>query len=351
MKMKTCIIAALGLCGQIAFGEMVPSDMSMAMFNSGRVTEPTVFKVKIRVAPETFVWDSQIEQFRSKFWAVCMFPVHDRGNMGSTGFYCYVKKDSDAGATISEALKDGGMHRAMVRIRYSDKREFDRCCVMDEIEMIAEDASEDLKVKFAATRIGVTKSKEYDYLQGKIAVTIKSTLKVFPKPILRVVLLSDENGSRVVRDSIIDEPDVKVISQSDSIEHDTTTAGNDQNEPRFWHKYIEEISANQSEVSAERYKSVSYVGLPLGSQWRTGLKGSRLQHMFGYCKFDKQENAKMLGYRIEMWYKGGCVAVYDTLRASDIKRLQIPVDWHVSFKYPQKFKYRSPFSSKEAVRY
>ena len=46
--MKKCIIAVLGLCGQIAFGEMVPSDMSMAMFNSGRVTEPTVFKVKIR---------------------------------------------------------------------------------------------------------------------------------------------------------------------------------------------------------------------------------------------------------------------------------------------------------------
>ena len=165
---------------------------------------------------------------------------------------------------------------------------------------VADEASDELKVKFGATRIGVTKSKEYDYLQGKIAVTIKSKLKVFAKPILRVVVLSDENGSRVVRDSIVDEPDVKVISASDSIEHDTTTAGNDRNEPPHWQHYIEEISANQSEVSAERYKSVSYVGLPIGTEVRKGLKGLREQHMFGFCKFDKQENAKMLGYRIEI---------------------------------------------------
>lgn len=349
--MKKFLIGMFGLCGQLVFGGMVPSDMSMAMFNSGRITEPTVFKVKIRVAPETFIWDSQVEKFRSQFWAVCMFPFHSRDNMGATGFYCYVKKDSEAGATIGEALKDGSSHLALVRIRYSDKQEFDRCCVMDAIEMIADGDSEDLKVKFASTRISVTKSKEHDYLQGKIAVTIKSKLKVFAKPILRVVLLADENGSRVVRDSIIDEPDVKVISDSDSISHNTTTCGNDQNEPAYWHKFIEEISANQSEVSAERYKSVSYVGLPLGTQGRLGLKGFRTQHMFGYCKFNKDENAKMLGYRIEMWYKGGCVAVYDTLRPSDIKKLQIPEDWHVSFKHPQKFKYRSPFSSKAAVRY
>ena len=65
----------------------------------------------------------------------------------------------------------------------------------------------------------------------------------------------------------------------------------------------------------------------------------------------ERENAKMLGYRIEMWYRGGCVAVYDTIRASDLKKLQIPEDWHVSFAHPEKFKYRSPYSKKDAVKY
>ena len=65
----------------------------------------------------------------------------------------------------------------------------------------------------------------------------------------------------------------------------------------------------------------------------------------------ERENAKMLGYRIEMWYRGGCVAVYDTIRASDLKKLQIPEDWHVSFAHHEKFKYRSPYSKKDAVKY
>ena len=349
--MKCLLLIGMCICSNILHGALTPSDMSMAMFKSGLVKEPTVFKVMISVAGHDYCWDYQIDKFRDQFWAVRMRPVHSKDDLGRTGLYCYVKKSSEAGQIVADALKDGGEHTALVQVRYSDKSEFDRCCVMDAIEMVATEGSGEIKAKFGATRISVTKSESYDYLQGKIVVSIKSKLKVFAKPILRVVLLSDENGSRVVRDSIVDEPDVKVVNESDSIEHNTTTAGNDRNEAPGWQHYIEEISANQSEVSADRYKSVTYVGLPIGRETRKGLKGLRTQHMFGYCKFDKQENAKMLGYRIEVWYKGGCVAVYDTLRASDIKKLQIPVDWHVSFKHPQKFKYRSPFSSKAAVRY
>ena len=348
---KKIITVGVCLCAHLLLGALTPSDMSMSIFKSGRVREPTVFKVMISVADRGYYWDGQIENYRDKFWAVRMRPVQSRDHSGDVYLYCYVKKSSEAGKVVAESLKDGGEHSALVQVRYSDKPQFDQCCVMDAIEMSAGEMSEDVKVKFGATRITVTKSEQFDYLQGKIAVTFKSKLKAFAKPVLRVVVLADENGSRVVRDSIVDEPDLKVISESDSIEHDTTTAGNDRNEPPHWHHYIEEISANQSEVSADRFKSVTYVGLPIGTETRKGLKGMRTQHMFGYCKFDKQENAKMLGYRIEVWYKGGCVAAYDTLRASDLKKLQLPDDWHVSFKHPQKFKYRSPFSNKTAVRY
>ena len=345
------MLAAGLLSVQSGLGALTPSDMSMAMFISGRVREPTVFKAKVSFCPDTYHWNRQIEDLRDQFWAVRIETVQSRGDLSQSYLYCYVKKSSDAGKIVAESLKDGGEHMALVQVRYSDKQRFDRCCVMDAIEMVAEVGTADITVKFGSTRIAVTKSENYDYLQGKISVLIKSSLKVFAKPILRVVVLSDENGARVVRDSIIDEPDIKVLDGSDSVERDTTTAGNDRNEAPSWHHYIEEISANQSEVSAERYKSVTYVGLPIGSEYRKGLKGGRAQHMFGYCKFDKQENAKMLGYRIEVWYKGGRVAVYDTLRASDLKKLQLPDDWHVSFKHPQKFKYRSPFSNKSAVRY
>ena len=144
---------------------------------------------------------------------------------------------------------------------------------------------------------------------------------------------------------------MKTLNASDTLLQHTTTAGNNENEPPRWQRYIDEISKNQSEVSKETFANVTYIGLPLGTQTRLGLKGYRTQHMFAYAQFSKHENAKMRGYRIEMWYRGGCIATYDTIRASDLKRLQLPEDWHVSFAHPEKFKYRSPYSKKNAVEY
>ncbi len=129
----------------------------------------------------------------------------------------------------------------------------------------------------------------------------------------------------------------------------STTKGDLQNESRVL-QYIEELSTRESEVSKEQYATVSYVGVLLGGRTRQGINGPKSISMFGFSKFDKDENAKMIGYRLEMWQKGECVAVYDTIRASALKRLQLPEDWHVSFKSPDKFKYRSPFERKSVVR-
>ena len=353
MKRIICAIIVAAFCTHTS-AKMTPSDMSMAMFRSARIKEPTVFKAKVAIAG----WDSinyqergPLENFRNQFLAVMIRPYIAQAEQSSFGHFGYVKKSSEAGKIVAEKLKDGGIHAALVCMRYSDKPAFEGVCVLDEIEMLEEGESQEISAKFNATRITTTKSKQFDILQGKIGVSIKSQLKVFKRPVLRVVVLSDENGSRVVRDSIMDEPDIKTLNESDTLQRHTTTEGNAENEPPRWQRYIEEISKNQSEVSKDTFASVTYVGLPLERQWRKGLKGDRLQHLFGYARFDKEENAKMLGYRIEMWYRGGCIASYDTIRASDLKRLQLPEDWHVSFKYPEKFKYRSPFSKKKAVKY
>ena len=340
-------------CCQVS-AKMTPSDMSMAMFRSARIKEPTVFKSKVTIAAWDSIWYEErgpMEKCRDQFLCVRVYPFLEKSEQGGSRNFAFVKKSSEAGKIVATALKDGGIHAALVCLRYSDDPDFEGVCVLDEIEMLEEGLSQEITVKFSGTRISVTKSKNSDYLQGKIAVSIKTPLKVFKRPVLRVVVLSDENGSRVVRDSIMDEPNVKVLNDSDTLLQHTTTAGNEENEPPRWQRYIEEISKNQSEVSKETFSNVTYLGLPLDTQIRRGLKGLREQHMFAYAQFDKQENAKMLGYRIEMWYRGGCVATYDTIRASDLKKLQLPEDWHVSFAHPEKFKYRSPYSKKNAVRY
>lgn len=351
-KIIGAMVLAMACCQ--TYAKMVPSDMSMAMFRSARIKEPTVFKAKVVIAAWDSIWYQErgpMENFRNQFLCVRVYPFLEKSEQSGSRHYAFVKKNSEAGKIVADTLKDGGVHAALVCLRYSDKPDFEGVCVLDEIEMLEEGLSQEITVKFSGTRIGITKSKDSDYLQGRIAASIRTSLKVFKRPVLRVVVLSDENGSRVVRDSIMDEPNVKVLNDSDTLLQHTTTAGNEENEPPRWQRYIEEISKNQSEVSKETFANVTYVGLPLGTQTRRGLKGWRTQHMFAYAQFDKQENAKMLGYRIEMWYRGGCVASYDTIRASDLKRLQLPEDWHVSFAHPEKFKYRSPYSKKDAVKY
>ena len=327
---------------------LTPSDMSLAMFRSGRIKDPTVFKVKIAVASDGYY--GSLDDVRDKFWALKVDSFTTRSNTGDNTLYCYAKKDSPAGKVVAEKLKDGAYHAANVSLRYSKNELYKDCCVIDAIEFLAAEAMTDVVAKFSSTRISVTKNDQYDILQGKIGVSLRTSLKYFKKPVLRVVLLTEENGSRVVRDCIIDEPNVKMVSHSDSLDRNTTTAGNEDNEPPRWQRYIEEISTSQSEVSKENYKVLSYEGLPLGEVLRKGVKGGRWVHIFGYSKFDKDENAKMLGYRIEMWYNGACIGIYDSIKPSLIKRLQIPSDWYVSFKHPEKFKYRSPFSRKNVVR-
>ena len=355
--MKRIIAAFCAMVALVSTAEMVPSDMSMAMFMSGRIQEPTVFKVEMAIAP----WDYNIlptltdkfteDECRNLFWAVRLRPFRSRSDHGLPwSITCCVKKNSEAGNIIKEALKDGGWHAAHVQMRYSSDPKCSKCCVIDEVEMLAAEKPSDIKVRFSNTRIGVVKSKGYDYIQGTITATISSKLKYFKKPVLRVVLMTDENGSRVVRDVLIDEPNVKMMGTSESLRQYTTTDGNRGNEPCMITRYIEELSSSRSEVAKAQYAKVSYVGLPMGSQLGHGVKGWKLRNMFGFAKFDRDENARLVGYRLEMWYDGNCIAVHDTIGPGAIKRLQIPEDWHVSFKYPDKFKYSNPFSRKHVVR-
>ena len=338
-------IMALVMCVTCsAIGGLTPSGMSLAMFQSGRVKETTVFRVKIKVASDWYGLSEH--QMRDKFWAVYIRPFLSRDEAGMADFVCYVKKDSAEGQVVSESLKDGNFHAAMVGLRYSDEGH----CEVTAIEMLASAVESDVSARFSSTRISTSRIRDNQYVQGKISLSIKTKLKYLKKPILRVVLLLEENGARVIRDSIMDEPDIKMLNVSDSIDSYTTTNGNENNEPYYRRRYVEEISAAQNEVSLEKYRNVSYVGVPLASHWRKSVKGEKLVYDFGYALFDKDEQIKLIGYRIEIWYNGACISTYDTIKDIQLKRLQIPADWHISFKYPEKFKYRPPRSRKYVIR-
>ena len=253
--MKKCIFVISVLASMCGFCELTPGDMSLAMFKSGLIKDPTVFKVKVAVADHNeWTWWSGHPLYgsRDQYWTLRVRPFADRGEAGNARIICFAKKDSDAGKTVAQYLKDGSFHSVNIQIRYLENSQYDECCVVDALEPLVGEVSSEVVAKFGATRISVTKNEFKDYLQGKIAVSFRTKLKYFKKPILRVVLLTEENGSRVVRDCIIDEPNVKMVSESDSMDRNTTTAGNDLNEPPFWHRYVEEISQTQSEVAAAK---------------------------------------------------------------------------------------------------
>lgn len=226
----------------------------------------------------------------------------------------------------------------------------------------------EVKARFSSTRISVTKSDTFHYLQGKIAVSFKSASKFFKKPILRVVVLTEENGSKTVRDAIMDEPNLKIDGDremgrsyldnwwNDNWVTKTTTMPERRGYDRTWInvpdsrcRTIAKISSAQVEVSAANYVTATYFGVPLDTQWRMGIR-LKSQTMFGYCCFNWNEGARMLGYRLEVWQGGQCIAYWNSLSDLEVKKYGLPEDWHVSFAYPDKFLYHSPWAAKKIVK-
>ena len=124
-------VVMLGIILRPATGALEPSDMSLAMFISGRITDPTVFKVKVKIASEGFAYngllynDNEVSavDIRNSFWAVHVRSFNSRRDASQESLFCYVKKDSSTGKIIAEALKDGAYHAAHVSLHFSKNAE------------------------------------------------------------------------------------------------------------------------------------------------------------------------------------------------------------------------------------
>ena len=308
------ITVAYAVCGA-----MEPSDISLAIFKSRMVTDPTVLKVNAKLTTDQSAYNSQIFDYRTKFWAINIRPSRSGGNMESGGLTCYVKKDSEPGRIIETALKDGAEHTALVKLRYSKNEKFNECCVLDEIEMSGTEGKPELVAKFETTRLYVVIGKGIDSIEGRVTLSVRSKLKYFTKPLLRVVLLMEEkdSGTRIIRDCILDDPkpDGKM--------------GVDYNHTRRGQASIGEKSASQPEVAKEKYETVRY----------EGYRFSKNKRCYAFYHTSNGSKHQLLGYRLECWYKGTCISTFDSFRPMELRKLHMPDDWHVMFKHPNKFKY------------
>ena len=357
-------------------GTLKPSGMSFTAFKEKQPSEPAVFKAKIRFGSGNHAYCDLLQNFdgpekeaKNKFWAVRVLPMDRQAvDSGDGGLACFVTKNAaDFGKEVVGLLDDGAYHVALVKLRFLSGRKFRQCCVMDEIEMWSAKAAEAFKdkvrnVDFSAAELRVAGS-ERRYVRGKIGVVmnIDPNVGVLTRPVLRVVMLTREKTRKnryTVTDCIIEEPNAKTIDPFSAngnpgaavARHTTTGVGGNGKSPSSpnRHRCVEEISASQSEVFSRNLATLSYVGIPLAAwQSDTGQSdGNGANDMTGYALLG--EGAELFGYRVELWCDGACVKVHDTVNPHQRKELDIPDDWHVSFKHPEKFKYSAPVPQKDA---
>ena len=90
-KIISAMVLAMVCCQ--ASAKMVPSDMSMAMFRSARIKEPTVFKAKVIIAAWDSIWHQErgpMENFRNQFLCVRVYPFLEKSEQSGSQHYAFV---------------------------------------------------------------------------------------------------------------------------------------------------------------------------------------------------------------------------------------------------------------------
>ena len=335
--MKKLVLFIAIIVSVCSVAKMTPSDVSLTMFRSVRMVEPTVFSVKVAISDWDSIGDAyQMRKYRDQYYAIGVIPIERDRNQRFTSFTCFAKKDGKVGEIIFDSLKDGKWHAAYVKLRHSKQQNFENICLLEEIEIVGSYKTEEtdnskeneIEAKFGTTRLSIIHGRDIDYLAGRISLRIKTKLKYIKKPVLRVVVLTEEAGILEVNDAILPSKDVKGISESFS--------------RRDWREGAEiakEISLEQTEVASSSYANAIYSGLRLGKSFRTSIRGGKLYDLIGYLKLSRDKKCNLVGYRIELWHKGRCVEFYDTIKQATIKKYELPDDWYVSNKYASKYKY------------
>ena len=134
--------------------------------------------------------------------------------------------------------------------------------------------------------------------------------------------------------------------------HQTILSNKEVSSPlREWYqervKTAKEISLEQTEVASSACVNLVYSGVNLGGSTRLGIRGPKDYSLIGYARFERDKKYKVIGYRIEMWYKGQCVEFFDTIKQSILKKYELPEDWYVINKYTSKFKYMTLVGPKD----
>jgi len=183
-------------------------------------------------------------------------------------------------------------------------------------------------VRITSPKILVSREKSDSDVNvgGQIRVDMSFAKKTARKPVLRLVCLCEANAGLTVHTVFLDRPRTYSGMGRSEIQEAFKSAGIE-----IPYKEREATLADPAkftpylpEVTKDAYASAVY-----------GLADVKR----GFFRLGRtQALPKVLLYRIELWQNGVQVASYDSSR-SGLGTYEIPEDWHLLKKYPQKFKY------------
>ena len=169
------------------------------------------------------------------------------------------------------------------------------------------------------------------WVNGNIVLDMSSAKDV-KSPIVRVAMLLDCGSRMVVMDAVACEPNGRYAHSGVPI----LSYGMERDR---WHldlrkglriSFLEELSYYQRPFGA-----VSSKGIAFFDRAKTMTGGFRIP--------DKtllpDVAPKLVAYRFECWQNGVLACAYDSLRSETLNSRQLPVDWHVPNRHPDRFDY------------
>lgn len=183
-------------------------------------------------------------------------------------------------------------------------------------------------VRISSPKLILSREKSGSDVQvaGQFKVEMSFAKKTAKKPVVRLACLCEVNGALVANCIFLDRPDtgkglprseVQAAFKAAGVEIPSKEREKSFTDPAKFTPYL-------SEVSREAYAAATY-----GT--------AELKH--GFFRLGRSETMpKLLLYRIEVWQNGVRAAAFDSPRTG-LGAYDIPKDWHVWKKYPQKIKY------------
>ena len=180
-------------------------------------------------------------------------------------------------------------------------------------------------VRFGASKLLAVKAKTgpATYLRGPLRVDMSCRQNQVRKPLLRIICLCDVNGELVCHSGLWDKLETNRRLGRSEVSKTFKLAGIElpPKEREAALSDPQKISPLLPEVLKSAYQSASY-----GETAENG----------GFFRVNNL--TRVLLFRFELWQNGVLVGSRES-SWTGLGSLDIPKDWHVWKKYPQKFKY------------